>query len=91
LLKPSDLYASKHFHQLNNAQFVKAFSDKKFWWPNREKAPWQLQSKSIGGLLLNFYPHLLKAHADGDKCVVGIRAMQELFLLEDISLIEDDP
>ena len=91
-LKPSDLYATKHHHEVYNAAFLQAFPDKEFWFPNREKAPWHLQAKSIDGVLLNFYPHSMKAHTNGDKCVMGIEAMRELFLLEDVSLIDkDDP
>lgn len=84
------LYEGKPHHRPNNEAFLEAFADRlgDFWFPNWTQAPWHLQILSSGGVLLHFYPHTLKAHADGDKCVFGVEAMRELLDLQDVELIE---
>lgn len=84
------LYNAKPHHRSNNEAFLRHFADKLdvFWFPNRTAAPWHLQAHSNFGVLLNFFPHTMKAHADGDKCVMGLKAMRNLFNLQDVDLIE---
>lgn len=86
-----ELYETKQHHRENNQLFRDFMSENPlihFWHPNKAQAPWHVQARSPGGVLLNFYPHTLKAHADGAKCVAGIEAMWELLLLEDEKVLE---
>jgi len=97
-----ELYATEDWHCENNDAFLRAVAPfgLKLFKPNPERAPWHVQAViDLGAesVLLNFWPHKLKAQRDGCHSVVGIDAILKMIAeavsdaerLQDFSLIED--
>ena len=73
-----NLYQNPHRqdHAENNAAFlrvVKEFPELHLYQPSPERAPWHWQAVFEGRdpVLLNFWPHLMKAQRDGCKAIEG--------------------
>ena len=71
-------------HAENNTEFVRvvnAFPGLSLFFPNAGKAPWHVQAIIDCGheqILINFWPHSLKAQRDGCKAVEGAGAIKAL-------------
>lgn len=91
----------KNLYQQRNVQafheFMKLFDRVQFYHPNEKKAPWHIQClvTSTHGekVIVNFWPHVEKAMADGGKVHVGsnaaILAMREAIERENVELFDD--
>jgi len=69
-------------HAENNAAFlrvVKDFPELELFQPSPQKAPWHVQAIIKFGqypIILNFWPHTMKAQRDGFKAVEGASAIR---------------
>lgn len=51
----------------------------KFFHPNQEKAPWHVQARLDNGVILNVWPHVVKAMIqDMPPAVQGAQSVEEL-------------
>lgn len=73
-------YQNHPDHGINNQNFATAIVpyNLDLFRPSPEKAPWHLQTKIDFGhypIVLNFWPHKMKAQREGFKAVEGINAV----------------
>ena len=104
MLEYPALYARHEWHHENCAEFVDGLKDfsLKLFHPSPDKAPWHLQAYlNYGGhvVVVNFWPHTLKAQRDGCHSVQGVAAIREMLVeaisdaqrpAEDFDLIADE-
>lgn len=76
-------------------RFMRQHLDVEFFQPAPDKAPWHVQARLDNGVLINFWPHVVKAMIENDPPVRhGIAEieilMHEARTIQDIEVIEDD-
>ena len=80
-------------------QIVRAAPGLNLYFPNFKSAPWHVQAKMVSvdneAIVLNFWPHVLKANREGEHAVTGYEAIMNLIdeafydMQTSISLIEE--
>jgi hypothetical protein len=75
-------------------QFMDRYREVEFFQPAPEVAPWHVQARLDNGVLINFWPHVVKAMIENDPPVrKGIAAidilMHEARTIVDFEVIED--
>jgi hypothetical protein len=83
------LWASKSWHQENNAdfrKFMRGTPQLSFFHPTFQVAPWHVQAMTPKQMVIDFWRHKMTAHGGG-KTAEGHSAMDQL--LEFVTEMED--
>lgn len=95
-------YSTENWHDQNNAAFANAVEPfgLNLFKPNHAAAPWHFQAVIDRGaetILINFWPHKMKAQREGCRAVEGVDAILQMVSeafsdaerLQDFDVIED--